>query len=181
MKRVFDFSLALIGITVSFPLWLLLIFLIWLEDGRPVFYIQDRLGLNEKKFKLIKFRTMDSGDKRVSKFANFLRKTALDELPQLINILRSEMSFVGPRPIAVEEFVAGEDVRARLKLKPGLTGIAQILLPKDVPLQEKTKYDIWYAQNRSLKLDIGLILRSFWISLGRKWDKNNKSYKAHAD
>lgn len=170
MKRVLDFSLALIGLVVAFPLWLLIIFLIWLEGAGQVFYIQDRIGLNGEIFKLIKFRTMDSKNGEVSKFTNFLRKTALDELPQLINILKGEMSFVGPRPIIPDEANLESAFRMRLKVKPGLTGVAQVLVSKDAPLAEKVKHDIWYAQNQGLWLDIKLILQSLGISLNRRWD-----------
>lgn len=170
MKKLFDFSLALIGLVVTFPLWLLLIFLIWLEEGGSVFYIQDRVGFNGKIFELIKFRTMDSKNGEVSKFANFLRKTALDELPQLINILKGEMSFVGPRPVTPSEANLEAAFRIRLKVKPGLTGVAQVLVSKDAAMEEKVKYDIWYAQNQSLWLDIKLILQSLDISLNRRWD-----------
>lgn len=165
LKRPFDFILSLAGLVMFFPLWFLFGFLIWLEDRRPVFYIQERVGLNGKIFKLLKFRTINSESKKSSRFANFLRKTALDELPQLINILKGEMSFVGPRPQILEE------LNFRFTIRPGLTGVAQILIPKDTPSEEKFKYYTWYIKNQNLWLDIKLIFLSLLNSLRLKWDK----------
>ncbi len=170
MKKVFDFALALTGLVVTFPFWFLFIFFIWLEDGRPFFYIQDRVGLNGKMFKIIKFRTLTLRDNKTLKFANFLRETALDELPQLINILKFQMSFVGPRPVKPDELEGIPAAEARLKVMPGLTGIAQLLVSKNASLEEKARYDIWYAAHQNIRLDIQLILRSFWNTLRKKWD-----------
>lgn len=136
-----------------------------------MFYIQDRIGLNGKLFKLIKFRTINSKNGKVSRFTRLLRKTALDELPQLINILKGEMSFVGPRPlIPLEVNNTKNRADARLMIRPGLTGLAQIMVSKDAPVLEKLKYDLWYIKNQELMLDVALILRSFWISLSRRWE-----------
>jgi lipopolysaccharide/colanic/teichoic acid biosynthesis glycosyltransferase len=174
LKRPWDFSLALSGLVLSFPFWSLFVFLIWLEDGRPIFYLQDRVGRNGKPFKMLKFRTLGYKKENCC-FAGLLRKTALDELPQLLNILKGQMSFVGPRPLIPQEINLDKDAASRLTVRPGLTGVAQIMATKDAPILEKLKYDLWYIENQSLVLDIILILKSFWISLGRKWDVVSKN------
>jgi len=171
MKRIFDFSLALIGLFISLPFWFIFSFSLWLKDGRPIFYIQERVGLGGGVFKLIKFCTMDPENRERSKFANFLRKTALDELPQLINILKGEMSFVGPRPLVSEEIKENQAVNFRSMIRPGLTGTAQISVSRDYPILEKLKYDLWYIENQSLWLDIRIIVLSLLRSLGLKWDR----------
>jgi len=170
LKRTFDFCLALSGLVLSFPLWCLICLFIWLEDRGNVFYIQERVGLEGKIFKLLKFRTMGYR-KENSPLARILRTTALDELPQLVNILRGEMSFVGPRPLVPQELCLQIDFPDRASVRPGLTGVAQLLVSKNASILEKAKYDSWYAQKQSFSLDILLILRSFWVSLSRKWDK----------
>ncbi|TRZ95481.1 sugar transferase [bacterium] len=171
LKRPFDFCLALSGLVLSFSLWCLICFFIWLEDKKPVFYIQQRVGLNGKIFKLLKFRTMGY-QKENSRLAKILRTSALDELPQLINILRGEMSFVGPRPLIPQELTLQIDFQDRSSVRPGLTGVAQLMVSKNASILDKTKYDSWYVQEQSLGLDILLILDSFWVSLSRKWDKS---------
>lgn len=177
LKRIFDFTVALIGIFVSLPLWIIFGSIIWLKDKGAIFYIQDRVGLNGKIFKMIKFRTMNNSNEKNSNFTKFLRTTALDELPQLINILKGEMSFVGPRPLVPEEVSQDREISSRFIVRPGLTGMAQILVPKDASLLEKSNYDLWYIKNQSFRLDATLILKSFWISLSRKWDIISKNLK----
>ena len=169
VKRISDIFLSYIGLFFLFPLWIIFAFAIWLEDGLPIFYIQERVGKKARIFRTIKFRTMYH-KKQSSAIAKFLRNTALDESPQLINIMRGEMSFVGPRPLISQEINPGERVDLRSSICPGLTGIAQVVAPKDAPLAEKLKYDLWYIENQSMLLDMRLILRSFWMSLGRRWD-----------
>jgi len=172
LKRPFDFSLALIGLTLTFPIWSLIIFLIWLENGRPVFYIQERVGLESRIFKMMKFRTMGYR-KKSSRLAKFLRTTALDEFPQLMNIIKGQMSFVGPRPLIPQEIQINEEFKLRSAVLPGLTGLAQVLVAKDAPVLEKLNYDILYIKNKNIVLDTLLILKSFGISLNRKWDTLN--------
>jgi len=171
LKRCFDFWLALFGLFVSLPLWLIIFFLLYLEEGGAIFFLQERLGLNGKIFKVIKFRTINPKTGKISKFGIFLRKTALDELPQLINILKSEMSFVGPRPLIIDELeLDSEYLRQRLRVKPGLTGLSQLFLSKHASVEEKIKYDLRYIHNYRLLLDIVLILKSVVITLRRRWD-----------
>jgi lipopolysaccharide/colanic/teichoic acid biosynthesis glycosyltransferase len=169
-KRVFDLTLSCVGLFLSLPLWVLLCWVICLEDGPPIFYLQERLGKQGRIFKAIKFRTMAYGNQN-PKLARLLRTSALDELPQLINIIKGEMSFVGPRPLIPQEVSPNEFASSRLSVLPGLTGAAQVRVAKDSPFSQKAKYDIWYIENRSLALDIMLILKSFWISLARRWDR----------
>src|SRR3989338_6617851 len=187
LKRAFDFFLALFGLCLSSWLWLIIGLEILLESGLPIFYFQERVGKDGEVFKGIKFRSMIKGaerdvgplqakedDARVTRLGRVLRATAMDELPQLWNILKGEMSFVGPRalrpieidtedglPKSVEEFAG---FRERCLIRPGLTGIAQILAPRDISRQEKFRYDIWYLQHRNPWLDIRIILISFLIT-----------------
>ncbi|GBD39783.1 Putative undecaprenyl-phosphate N-acetylgalactosaminyl 1-phosphate transferase [bacterium HR37] len=185
-KRIFDFSLALIGLIFSIPIWILVAIAIWLEDGRPILYKQRRLGKHERPFWLFKFRSMvknaeDStgpvwameNDPRVTKVGRFIRATAIDELPQLINILKGDISFVGPRaerPELAAKFKRNIPAFAlRTIVKPGLTGIAQVYGRYDTPPQHKLRYDLIYIKNQSFILDLKLILLSFWITFTGKW------------
>jgi len=204
MKRSFDFLLALIGLFISLPLWLLFGLAICLEDKGPIFYLQERVGKNGQIFKNIKFRSMvgdaekNSGpvqapehDLRVTRVGKMLRVTALDELPQLWNILKGEMSFVGPRALRPEEKEVEDniprsifdypDFKERIKVTPGLTGVAQVFAPRDVSRQKKFKYDLWYIRNQSLSLDIYLIMLSFLVTFKAKWEirKERFSYLAN--
>ncbi len=168
-KRIFDFILSFCGLIISLPLFILIIFFVWLEDGRPVFYIQERVGKDAKIFKLLKFRTLNENNE-IPVFMRLLRQTALDELPQLINILKGQMSFVGPRPLIPNELSSTEKALARLKIKPGLTGMAQVFTSKNATLEEKLDYDLLYGKTQSLWLDFQLILKSFANTVAGKWD-----------
>lgn len=194
LKRAFDFALSLIGIIPSLPLWMLFSLAIIIEDGIPVFYVQERVGKRGGIFRAYKFRSMikdaekDIGpvqavenDSRVTRVGKILRATAMDELPQLLNILKGDMSFVGPRALRPKEKEVygnpGEiDIakvpgyRERLAVRPGLTGMAQVYLPTDAPRKEKFKYDLLYIQNRSFLLDLKLILPSFLVTFRGRWE-----------
>ncbi|MEW6417144.1 MAG: sugar transferase [Nitrospirota bacterium] len=198
LKRLFDICLSSIGIIGSSPLWILFSITIMLEDGWPIFYFQERVGKNGRMFRTLKFRSMVldaekktgpvqavENDPRVTKIGRILRATAMDELPQLINILIGDMSFVGPRALRPEEKeVHGnpdetniEDIpgyKERLTLRPGLTGIAQVYLPTDALRSEKFKYDLLYIKNQSFLLDLKLIFLSFWITFRGKWESRQK-------
>jgi len=193
LKRPFDFLLSLTGIIFSIPLWILIGIMILIEDGLPIFYAQERVGKNGRIFKVIKFRSMikdaerDTGpvqatenDPRITKIGRILRNTAMDELPQLINILIGDMSFVGPRSLRPKEKEVYENpektniedipgYKERLVVRPGLTGIAQIYLPTDALRKEKFQYDLSYIKNQSFLLDLKLIILSFWITFRGKW------------
>ena len=199
MKRAFDSALALIGLALSAPVSLVCASLIKLEDGGPVFYMQERVGRGGRVFRALKFRSMRPdaesetgplqarpGDTRVTRVGRMMRATAMDELPQLWNILRGDMSFVGPRalrPGEIEregnELVALEAVPGylqRIAVRPGLTGIAQVYARRDIPRRDKFRYDALYVRHQSFWLDIRLILLSFWISFRGTWESAGRKY-----
>ncbi|MDD4900300.1 MAG: sugar transferase [Candidatus Omnitrophica bacterium] len=198
-KRIFDFIFSLCGIILSLPVSAIIFLLILLNDGWPVFYFQERVGKNGKLFKEIKFRSMvneqeeggsfmqaKKDDSRVTRIGRFLRITAMDELPQLWNILKGEMSFVGPRALVACETEAQNKLatnifdvpgfRERSKVCPGLTGVAQVYAPRDIERELKFKYDIWYIRNRDFFLDLYLILLSFLITFRGKWEDGNDRF-----
>lgn len=199
LKRPLDVVLSLLMLLLSSPLSILVAIAIKLGDGGPVFYRQQRWGRFGKPFSVLKFRTMiadadqkfglkqaEENDQRITRVGRWLRATGLDELPQIINVLRGEMSFVGPRALAVGEIIfdrAGkrqdyEQVRGffeRLSARPGLTSLATIYIPKDSPAWRKFRYDLFYIRRQSFRLDLGLIVLSFWISFRGKWEtRQNK-------
>lgn len=173
IKRLIDVIGSLLFIIVSFPLWIIIGIAIKLEDGGPIIYKQDRLTLNHRKFKIYKFRSMkvNSGympakekDSRITKVGNFIRKYRIDELPQFINILKGEMSLVGPRAESVERFIDIEkelkDFDLRLRVKAGLTGYAQIFGKYNTTPENKLLLDIKYIENFSILEDIKLLFQT---------------------
>lgn len=199
-KRVLDILLSSFGLIASAPLWAVLAAAIKAEDGGPVFYAQDRVGLGGRTFRALKFRSMRpdaeartgavqaaSGDPRVTRVGRLMRATAMDELPQLWNILRGDMSFVGPRALRPGEIEADGDGRLvrledvpgfehRILVRPGLTGIAQVYARRDIPRHQKFRYDRLYVRRRSWLLDVRLILLSFWISVHGTWEARGRKY-----
>jgi lipopolysaccharide/colanic/teichoic acid biosynthesis glycosyltransferase len=198
-KRTLDVLLSGFGLLASAPLWAVLAAAIRLEDGGPIFFRQERVGQFGRVFTALKFRSMRpdaeavtgalqarEGDPRVTRIGRWMRATAMDELPQLWNIFRGDMSFVGPRAlrpgeIEVEggEHVALEDVPGfeyRIQVRPGLTGIAQIYAPRDISRRHKFRYDRVYVDRRSWLLDVRLILLSFWISLLGTWEARGRKF-----
>jgi lipopolysaccharide/colanic/teichoic acid biosynthesis glycosyltransferase len=197
-KRLLDVSLAGIGLCASSPLWALLALLIKLEDGGPVFYSQARVGEGGRIFRVWKFRSMipdaekhvgavqaSENDSRITRIGRLMRATAMDELPQLWNIFVGDMSFVGPRalrPGEIEVLGSGalealEDVPGyaeRCRVRPGLTGVAQIHAARDVTRRHKFRYDRLYIARQSLWLDVRLIATSFWITFRGKWEDRSK-------
>ena len=190
-KRSFDFVLSLVGLELSFPIWIIVAIAIYLEDGEPVIFAQTRLGEGGKEFKIFKFRSMIKDaeaktgpvwayreDYRITKVGKFLRKTKLDELPQLINIFLGQMSFVGPRaerPELFNEFkkiIPGFDYR--LCVRPGLTGVAQVYGHYNTHPKNKLRYDMLYIYNRSFTLDLKLILASLWYTFTFNWESEEK-------
>ena len=200
MKRAFDVALAGTGLLLSAPLWAAFAAAIKLEDGGPIFFTQERVGLGGRTFTALKFRSMRpdaeavSGavqaiehDPRVTAIGRFMRATAMDELPQLWNIFRGDMSFVGPRALRPGEIEAGSDgvltrledvpgFAERIKVRPGLTGIAQVYAPRDIPRRQKFRYDRLYVERGSWWLDVRLILLSFWISVHGTWEVRGRKY-----
>ena len=171
-KRIFDFTLSLIGLIVISPLLLILIAVGAVAMGGNPFFTQERPGKDEKIFKLIKFRTMSNkkdenenllpDEVRLNKYGRILRSTSLDELPELINILKGDMSFVGPRPLLVEYLpYYTEEERIRHTVRPGLTGWAQINGRNVTAWDQRLQQDIYYVTNIGLTLDIKIIWKTF--------------------
>jgi lipopolysaccharide/colanic/teichoic acid biosynthesis glycosyltransferase len=197
VKRVFDVALSAAGLAVSWPLWLLVAAAIKAEDGGPVFFRQPRVGLMGRPFTAYKFRSMvvdaaaaparqaEEDDPRITRVGRWLRATAMDELPQLLNILRGDMSFVGPRALAEAESEVGDGTVVRLDeipgyqrrhaVRPGLTGLTQVFAPRDLPRARKFRFDLLYVRRAGLCLDLWLIALSFWITCRGKWeDRSDK-------
>ena len=187
MKRIMDISVAVLGLILSAPLFLLAASGIKLTSRGPVFFKQDRLGANEKPYTLLKFRTMlddaeketgptwsSKSDPRITKVGRILRKSRIDEIPQLFNVLRGDMSFVGPRPIR-KHFadILAKDIpfyRLRFSVKPGITGWAQVkhdYAGSEEGQMEKLQYDLFYIQNQSLFFDMFIILKTIQTVLFR--------------
>jgi lipopolysaccharide/colanic/teichoic acid biosynthesis glycosyltransferase len=193
-KRLLDVSLSGAGLLFSSPLWAALAVLVKAGDGGPVFFSQERVGEGGRVFRAWKFRSMipdaekhvgavqaTENDPRVTRIGRIMRATAMDELPQLWNIFVGDMSFVGPRALRPGEIeVLGngrlealEDVPGyddRCRVRPGLTGIAQVYAPRDITRRNKFRYDRLYISRQSLWLDVRLIAISFWITFRGRWE-----------
>lgn len=196
LKTLLDYLIALLALLLLWPLVLLLAVLIKLEDGGNVFYAQMRIGRNGQLFGCYKFRTMcvdadaklahiletcpDSAaewaadhklknDPRITKVGKFLRKTSLDELPQLLNVLMGSMSLVGPRPITSSEVDRyGSDIKYYYDVKPGLTGLWQVSGRNDVSYDKRVELDRWYAENWSFWLDVSILVKTIPVLVFRK-------------
>ena len=203
LKRTFDLAVSALAIVVLLPLWLLIALLIKLDSKGPVFYTQERVGMDGRLFLLYKFRTMNAGadpqlhreyqkafiagraeanlgddskptyklltDPRITRIGKFLRRTSLDEVPQLFNVLSGDMSVVGPRPPIPYEVEAYELWhRKRLDMKPGVTGLWQVSGRNRLPFEEMVRLDLFYIENWSLLLDLKIILRTGFVMLGRE-------------
>ena len=174
MNRALDIAGAAIGLAVASPLLAAAAVAIKLEDGGPVLFRQTRVGKDGEDFELLKLRTMvvdaerkgagyavAAGDSRITKVGRLLRKTSVDELPQLWNVVRGEMSLIGPRPTLryqVEKYTAHQ--RKRLDVRPGLTGWAQIHGRATLPWDERIDLDVWYVEHRSPRVDLKILLRT---------------------
>ncbi|XZH17428.1 sugar transferase [Clostridium perfringens] len=172
IKRIFDIVISFIGLIVLFPIILLVALLIRINLGSPVIFKQERPGYKQKSFFVYKFRTMNNkkdefGDllpdsERLTSFGKIIRKLSLDELPQLINVLKGDMSLVGPRPLLVRYLpYYKERELIRFNVKPGITGLAQINGRNTVSWDERFKYDIYYVENYNLFLDIKILFLTF--------------------
>jgi lipopolysaccharide/colanic/teichoic acid biosynthesis glycosyltransferase len=194
IKRLFDISLAGVGLFLSAPIWWVIAIAIKIEDGGPIFFEQERVGRGGRVFMALKFRSMipdaerqtgalqaTAGDPRVTRVGHYLRPTAMDELPQLWNIFVGDMSFVGPRPLRPGEvdargdgtLVALSDVPGyaeRHQARPGLTGLTQVYASRDISRHNKFRLDRLYLKRASLCLDFKLILLSFWITGRGRWE-----------
>ncbi len=182
MKRAFDFTVSLILIIILFPLFLLISLIVLIDAGSPVIFRQYRVGKDNKLFYIYKFRTMRRGvrnvataeltdsEKYITKSGRILRKTSLDELPQLVNVLIGDMSFVGPRPLIPEE----KEIRALRKdynvysVRPGITGWAQINGRDSLTIEEKALFDKEYIDKQSILFDIKILFRTVLVVLKRE-------------
>jgi lipopolysaccharide/colanic/teichoic acid biosynthesis glycosyltransferase len=199
-KRTFDIALSGSGLVMSAPVWVVFAAAVKLEDGGDVFYGQERVGKDGHVFRVLKFRSMvqdaevvsgprqaTANDPRITRVGHWLRATAMDELPQLLNIFKGDMSFVGPRALRPGEIEVQGDGRVerledvpgferRCAVRPGLTGIAQIFAPRDIPRRQKFRYDALYLRKQGLALDLRLIALSFWITFRGSWESRGKKY-----
>lgn len=177
VKRFFDFSCSLLGLILLSPLFIIISIAIKLDSDGPIIFKQNRLGKDGKTFVMYKFRSMIvnaeniglgyravKNDDRITKVGKFLRISSLDELPQLFNILKGDMSLIGPRPIShfkYEDF--SKEQQKRFEVKPGLTGLAQISGRKSLTLEQRCKYDIQYVSSISFLFDIKIFFSTFFV------------------
>ena len=193
IKRIFDFILSLIGIAIMSPLFLIISIMIKCDTKGPVFFKQRRIGLNGKPLYIYKFRTMVTNaeeliasftpeqkkeweesyklkdDPRITRVGKILRKTSLDELPQLINIIKGEMSIIGPRPVVEEELSwYGNDVDLVLSVKPGLTGWWAVNGRSEVPYPKRCDLELYYVKNASLALDVRILLGTLTVVFSQR-------------
>ncbi len=182
VKRLFDFILALIGLILLSPLFLIIIISIKLDSRGPVFFKQKRVGVNKTHFNILKFRTMridtpkdmpthllKNPEQYITKVGKFLRKTSLDELPQILNIISGSMSIVGPRPALWNQYdlIAERDKYGANNIRPGLTGWAQINGRDTVSIEDKARYDGDYVENLGVKMDVKCFLGTIVTVLKR--------------
>ncbi len=179
VRRIFDLVFALIASVVCIPVIVIFGLLIFLQDGGPVFYLQERVGLQGKHFMIYKLRSMrldaeangaqmaEEDDPRITKIGRFIRKTRIDELPQIINVFKGDMSIIGPRPerpIFVVQF--NEEIPGfieRLRVKPGITGWAQVNGGYDISAKEKLDLDMYYINHQSIFLDMKILFKTIKI------------------
>lgn len=200
-KRIFDLVFASLVLAIFSPLYLILMVLIALNSPGPIFYVQKRIGKNYQAFKCIKFRTMVNDaeqelvtimegseqirqefqesfklkqDPRITKMGQFLRLTSLDELPQFWNVLKGEMSVVGPRPLVPEELPKyGRRINTVLQVKPGITGLWQVSGRNDIPYPKRVQIDVYYANSHNWQMDLWIIYKTIGVVL---FPRNNGAY-----
>ena len=177
-KSIFDKTLALFLIILFLPVYIIVTLLILVKMGKPILFRQQRPGLHEKIFGIYKFRTMTNekdengellpDDQRLVGIGKFIRSTSLDELPQLFNVLKGEMSFVGPRPLLIEYLPLYNDrQKKRHDVKPGITGWAQVNGRNAISWEQKFEYDVWYVEHQSFCLDMKILWMTFLKVLKR--------------
>lgn len=187
MKRIFDILLTLVGLIVLIPLLLILALLVWRKLGRPVLFTQKRPGKNGEPFTFYKFRTMtderdEKGDllpdeKRLTSFGSFLRRTSLDELPSLFNVLKGDMSLVGPRPLLMKYLPLYDETQMRRhEVKPGITGWAQVNGRNTLSWEKKFELDVWYVDHQSFWLD----LKIFFLTILKVFKQEGISAEGEA-
>lgn len=179
MKRLIDILIALTALIILSPIFIFVALKVRQNLGSPIFFLQERPGKNGKLFKMIKFRSMKDAidkdgnplpdDQRITPFGQKLRSTSLDEMPQLINVLKGDMSIVGPRPMLKEfvELYSPEQAR-RLEVRPGMTGLAQISGRNELDYEERFKCDVWYVDNHSVLVDFKIMWKTVGVMTKRE-------------
>ena len=173
MKRIFDFIFSIVLFFILLPLLILISICVYIKMGSPVYFVQTRIGLDEKKINLLKFRTMtndidDNGhllpnEMRVTKLGRILRKTSIDELPSLINVIKGDLSLVGPRPLLVDYLpFYKEKHKLRHTVRPGITGLAQVNGRNLISWEERLDYDSFYATHHNIMLDIKILFKTIF-------------------
>ena len=193
IKKFIDLFFSIFILIVCLPLFLIITLLIKFSSRGPIFFLQERIGKNNITFKCIKFRTMHpdaknilknllikddnlkrefeqthkiKNDPRITNIGKLLRKTSLDELPQFINVLRNEMSIIGPRPIVLEEKVKyGKNLKKVLSVKPGITGLWQVSGRNNLTYKKRVTLDLFYVENYNFLMDLKILVRTFWVIL----------------
>ncbi len=187
LKRLFDIVVSALAILIFAPLIVVLMLIVRVKLGAPVFFTQTRPGKDGKPFKMIKFRSMTNGkdaegnllpdDQRLPKFGKLLRSTSLDELPELFNVLKGDMSLVGPRPLLMQYLDRyTPEQRRRHEVRPGITGWAQVNGRNNVPWEERFKMDVWYVDHHNLLLDIKIL----WMTVLKVVKRSDVSQEGHA-
>lgn len=178
-KRILDITISLIALAVLSPIFILVAYKVRKNLGSPIFFYQERPGENGKLFKMIKFRSMKDGvdqcgnplpdELRITPFGQKLRSTSLDEMPQLFNVFKGDMSIVGPRPMLKEfvELYSPEQAR-RLEVKPGMTGLAQVSGRNELDYEERFKCDVWYVDNHNTLVDFKIMFQTVGVMLKRE-------------
>ena len=186
IKRIFDFMIALIGIIIASPILLIVAILVRLNLGAPILFRQPRVGLNGEVFEMVKFRTMKDAkdakghllpdDERLTKFGQFLRQSSLDELPELFNVLKGDMSLVGPRPLLVEYLpLYSKEQMRRHEVRPGITGYAQINGRNNISWAKKFELGVYYVDNYRLSLDFKILTQT----VGKVLTQSDISQEGH--
>ena len=186
-KRFFDLLVALLGLIILTPILLILVLLVRVFHGTPILFIQNRPGYKGKSFQIYKFRTMTNRSapdgsllpdaERMTPFGRFLRATSMDELPELLNVLRGEMSLVGPRPLLTQYLpLYNDEQRRRHDVLPGITGWAQVNGRNAISWQEKFKLDVWYVDHWSFGLDLKIL----WLTFRKVFKREGISQEGQA-
>lgn len=185
IKRVLDLICASFALVILSPIFIIVALLVRINLGNPILFIQQRVGKNEKVFNLIKFRTMTNSkdeegkllpnELRLTKFGKYLRSTSLDELPQLFNIIKGDMSIIGPRPLPVKYLsLYTDEQKKRHKVRPGLSNISAVTGRNMLTWEEKFEKDAWYVDNISFVLDCKIILKTIMVVLRREGTTSSK-------
>jgi len=170
-KRLFDLTVAIVLLIILSPLLVIVSILVFILIGSPVFFKQRRAGLNSEVFEIIKFRTMNNkvdskgellpDNERLTRFGQFLRSSSIDELPELWNVIKGDMSLVGPRPLLQEYLVLySEEQKRRHLVRPGITGLAQVSGRNSLSWEDKFVCDLWYVENHNLILDLKILVQT---------------------